>query len=491
MKSLSLVRSTGIVAVSTLFSRVMGFIRDMVIASIFGPSGLLDGFFVAFRIPNLLRRLVAEGSLTISFIPVYTDYQLNKGKEEALRLAQKTFSILLIVLVFLIILGEYFSPQIVSFFAIGFTDPAQIAVTINFNRIMFPYLFFVGVVAFSMGILNSHGYFFAPAFSPVLLNIGFIVGAVYFSTYFNEPLYGLTIGVLFGGFLQVLLQIPYMIRSGFRMKFSIDFRHPGIRRIFRLIGPAMFGIAIYQINILINTILASTLPSGSISYLYYSDRLTEIVLGGFIISIGNVILPEMSRMSASENFDKLKGLYIMSIRSALFLAIPASIALMTVGLPIISVLFLRGKFNPFHAEMTYRALLFASIGITSLSILRITTPTFYSLKDTRTPVQCAAVAFVVNIVLGYTLMQTSLKHAGLSLANSIAVTVQVILLLYFLQKKLSGLDLRNTILPVVKFVLSGIVMAIGIHYIAGRINWFTDPFYLRLIFYLYYYTIMS
>jgi putative peptidoglycan lipid II flippase len=482
MRSGNLIKSTSIVALSTFLSRIMGFIRDMIIASYFGASGLLDGFFVAFRIPNLVRRLVAEGSLTISFIPVYTDYLVNSGKEEALKLAQKTLSILLLVLLFIIFLGEVFSPQIVGLFAYGFTEPDKIELTVALNRVMFPYLFFVGLVAFSMGILNSRGYFFAPAFSPVLLNVGFIIGAIFFSQLFREPLYGLAMGVLLGGVLQLILQIPYLLRTGFRVRVSIDFKHPGIRRIFRMIGPALFGIAVYQINILMSTILASMLPSGSISYLYYSDRLTELVLGVFIISIGNVILPEMSKMSAQDNMEKLKELYISSIRAALFLAIPASIALITVGFPIISVLFMRGEFSSYHADMTYRALFFSSLGIASLSVLRITTPTFYSLKDTKTPVICAAISFVVNIGAGFFLMQTWLKHAGLSLGNSIAVTIQIIVLLIFLRKRVGGLDLNKLIRPLVKFIVSGVLMAITIYFISGLVNWYSDTILLRIVY---------
>jgi putative peptidoglycan lipid II flippase len=482
MSNGNLIKFTSIVAVSTFLSRIMGFIRDMIIASYFGATGSLDGFFVAFRIPNLVRRLVAEGSLTISFIPVYTDYLVNSGEQEALKLAQKTLSILFLILLFIVFLGEVFSPQIVRLFAYGFTEPDKIELTVALNRVMFPYLFFVGLVAFSMGILNSHGYFFAPAFSPVLLNVGFIIGAIFFSKLLREPLYGLAIGVVLGGILQLILQIPYLVRSGFRLRVSVDLRHPGIRRIFRMIGPALFGIAVYQINILMSTILASMLPPGSISYLYYADRLTEIVLGIFIISIGNVILPEMSKMSAHDDMEQLKKLYISSIRAALFLAIPASIALMAVGFPIISVLFMRGEFSSFHADMTYRALFFASIGIASISVLRITTPTFYSLKDTKTPVKCAVLSFVVNIGSGFLLMQTWLKHAGLSLANSIAVTIQIIVLLIFLHERVGGLGLRKLIKPLIKFMLSGMLMAITIYCISGLVNWYSDTLYVRIAY---------
>ena len=478
----SLVRSTGTVAISTLTSRIMGFVREMLFANFFGASGSTDAFFVAFRIPNLLRRLVAEGALTISFIPVYTEYKINMGRAEAMELAQKTLSILMLVITFLVVMGEIFSPEIVSLFACGFEDPAKIDLAVRLNRVLFPYLFFVGFVAYAMGILNSHGYFFSPAFAPVLLNAGMITGIVLLSRFFSEPLFGVCAGVIAGGVLQVLLQVPYLVKSGFRMKVSLDFKHPGIRRIFRMIAPAVFGIAVYQINILMSTILASLLPFGSISYLYYSDRLTEMVLGVFIVSIGNVILPEMSRMTATDDFDSLKGLYIRAVRASLFLAVPASVALMTVGLPIISVIFQHGEFTSFDAAMTARALFYASIGIASVSVLRITTPTFYSMKDTKTPVIAATAAFVINIGLGYILMQTGLRHAGLSLANSISVTVQMLILLFWLKKRIGSLDLAPLLSSLVRVIISSAIMAMAIMYIAGMVNWDSDPIMKKILY---------
>ncbi len=482
MAKSSLIRSTGVVAASTLASRVLGFIRDMIVANYFGASASLDGFFVAFRIPNLLRRLVAEGALTISFIPVYTEYLVKKSDEEALALAQKTFTLLLLVLSVLVALGVIFSPEIVRVFAYGFSDESVIGLTIDLNRIMFPYLFFVGIVAFAMGVLNSHGYFFAPSFSPVLLNVGFIFGAVCLRNIFDEPLYGLAVGVIIGGVMQAVLQAPYMVKSGFKMKISFDLNHPGIRRIFRLITPALFGIAIYQINIFMSTVLASMLPPGSISYLYYSDRLTELVLGVFIVSIGNVILPEMSRVTAMDDYQKLRELYRKSVQAALFLAIPAAAALIVVGLPVISVLFVRGAFTSEHARLTYRALLFSSMGIIPIAVLRISTPTFYSLKDTRTPVMSSALSFVLNIGLGYLLMRTALKHAGLSLANSIAAAVQIGVLYLVLRRKIGGEAGRRAMGPVLKMLFSALVMSLAVMYIAGFVDWFGDSFTRRFFF---------
>lgn len=478
----SIIKSTGIVALSTLASRVLGFLRDMLMASYFGASGATDAFFVAFKIPNMFRRFVAEGALTVSFIPVYTDYLINKGERDALELAQKTFTALLILLFGIITLGEIFSPEIVRLFAYGFDDPVKISLTVDLTRIMFPYLFFVSLVAFSMGILNSHGYFFAPSFAPVLLNVGMIAGIVYFSAFFNKPLYGVGVGVLLGGVIQVILQVPYLVRSGFRLKISVDFKHPGIRKIFIMIGPLLFAMAIYQINILLGIVLASSLKEGSISYIYYSDRLIELVLGVFIVSIANVILPEMSRLTSTYNMDKLKKIYISSIQGALFLAIPATVALMAVGFPIISVFFMRNKFTAVDVNMTYMALFYAAIGISSISIIRITTPAFYSLKNTIVPVISGVINLVIFISLGYVLMHTKLAHAGITLANSISLTVQMLILLIVLRLKIGRLNLRGLLKSVCKYITASIIMMLVITYISGFVDWVSDGIVKRLVY---------
>ncbi|MBN2403417.1 MAG: murein biosynthesis integral membrane protein MurJ [Spirochaetes bacterium] len=478
----SIIKSTGIVAFSTLLSRIAALARDIIISSIFGATGLLDGFWVAFRIPNLFRRLVAEGCLTISFIPVYTEYLVMKGEEEALGLAQKVLSILMLVVSAIVALGIIFSPEIVKVVGYGFAGEDQIALTVALNRIMFPYLFFVSIVAFIMGYLNSHKYFFSPAFSPVLLNIGFIIGALFLRHFFDISLYGLALGVIIGGIMQLILQIPFLIKAGFMFKFSFDFNHPGIKAIFRMIGPALFGIAVYQINIMSSTILASMLPEGSITYIFYSDRLTELVFGLFIMSLGNVILPELSAFSASDNYVKINELYSSSIKAVLFVAIPASIALMVIGFPIVSVLFMRGQFTPENSLMTYKALFYASMGIASISVIRITVPTFYSLKDTKTPVIASTASFITNICFGYILMHTELKHGGLTLAQSIAATIQMLILILALQRKIGRIGFRDIILPVSKYILSGIFMALFIYFIGLKVDWFNDAFLKRLLF---------
>jgi putative peptidoglycan lipid II flippase len=460
-------------------SRIMGFARDMIVAGYFGASASLDGFFVAFRIPNLLRRLLAEGALTVSFVPVYTEYLANRGRAEALELAQKTLSLLLLALCAVTALGLVFSPQVISLFAYGFTSADVVELTTRLGRIMFPYLVCAGLAAFAMGVLNSHGHFFAPAFSPVLLNAGFITGVVWLSAFFAEPLYGPAWGVILGGALQVLLQLPYMARSGFRMRFSLDLKHPGVRRIARLLGPAVFGIAIYQINIFVSTVLASKLPEGCISYLYYSDRLTEIVMGVFIVSIGNVVLPEMSRLTAMKDTAGLREIHLRAVSAALFVSVPAAAALMVIGRPIVSVLFMRGAFTAHDADMVAKALFYASLGIGPLAVLRITIPALYSLKDARSPVRAAALSFALNIALGYLLMRTPLRHAGLTLANSVAAAAQAALLIFFLKRRTGGVMPNRFAFPLLKILFASGVMAAVLFYFSSLTDWMHDPFAVR------------
>jgi putative peptidoglycan lipid II flippase len=477
-----LIRSTGTVALSTLASRILGLARDMLMAAFFSATGTTDAFYVAFRIPNMARRFVAEGVLTISFIPVYTEYLVEKGREEAFNLAGKTVTLLLILLSVLVALGIIFSPQVVRIIAIGFSDPSQIDAAAAMTRIMFPFLFLVGVTAFCMGVLNSHRYFFAPAFAPFVLNVGIIAGILFLGGMFEEPLYGVSIGVLAGGLLQVALQIPYLARTGFRMRLSLDLKHPGVRKIFRLAAPGIFSMGVQQINMLVVTLLGSFLASGSISYIYFSDRLHELVLGIFVVSIANVMLPEMSALAAEGNSKKLMEVYRTAVKSVLLVAIPAAAALMAVGYPVISVLFMHNKFTALDAELTYRALLYASIGIPAMAVIRLTNPLFYALHDSRRPFYAAAVSLIVTACCGYAFMQTGLRHAGLTLAVSVASIAQMTVLVGLLARRAGDLALGEIIQAAFKHIASASIMVLVIRMLAGQVDWRMDPLSTRILF---------
>jgi putative peptidoglycan lipid II flippase len=460
-------RAAGVVGLYTMLSRIFGFLRDMVVAAFFGAGLATDAFFVAFRIPNLLRRLLGEGSLTVSFVPVFTEYLNKKTKAEALELAQIAFTVLSIILVAVSILGVIFSPVIVAVMAPGFARiPEQYELTVFLNRLMFPYIFFISLVALCMGILNALRHFAAPALSPVILNIAMIVATLTLRDFFSEPIVALAVGVMIGGILQLAMQWPFLVRMGVRLKFVFNLAHPGIRKIGMLMLPAFFGAAIYQINVLIGTILASFLPRGSVSYLYYADRIVELPLGVFAIAVGTATLPSFSDQISRGHFDQFKTTLAFSMRLILFITIPAMIALIALREPIISVLFQRGHFDANSTLMTAQALLFYAVGLWAFSIIRVIVSAFYAMQDTKTPMKAAVAALIVNVAFSLALMYP-LKHGGLALATSIASAVNVILLIFILKRKIGGFMDRDFCRAVFKMILASAVMWLAI----VLVNW--------------------
>lgn len=476
-------KAAGVVGLATMLSRIFGFIRDMVVAGIFGAGLVTDAFFVAFRIPNLLRRLLAEGSLTVSFVPVFTEYLKQRSREEALELANVVFTALSIVLVIVSIAGVVFSPLIVTIMAPGFLkNPEQYELTVLLTRFMFPYIFFISLVALCMGILNSLRHFAAPALSPVVLNISMILAALLLGDLFAEPIYALAVGVLIGGVLQLAMQWPFLIRMGVRLKPDFHFRHPGLKRIGLLMMPAAFGAAIYQINVLIGTILASLLPKGSVSYLYYADRIVELPLGVFAIAVGTAALPSFSDQVARGEFDDFKKTISFSLRLILFITIPATVALLALRIPILSVLFQRGAFDAAATMQTADALLYYTLGLWAFSVIRIIVSAFYSLQDTRVPMKAAIVALIVNVVLSVVLMYP-MKHGGLALATSIASAVNVIMLGIILKTRIGSYLNREFYNSLGKIGAASLVMWGGIMLVEIFIPWkITGPFDGRLLF---------
>lgn len=429
-------RAAGIVGLATMLSRVFGFIRDMVVAAFFGAGIATDAFFVAFRIPNLLRRLLGEGSLTVAFIPVFTEYLKTKSRESALELASIALTFLSIVLVLVSLAGVLLSPLVVSLMAPGFiNNPVQFDLAVFLTRVMFPYIFFISLVALCMGILNSLRHFAAPALSPVVLNIAMIVCTLLFHRYFQEPITALAVGVMLGGVLQLALQWPFMIKMGVRLKPNFNFQHPGMKKIGRLLIPTLVGSGIYQINIFIGTILASVLPKGSVSFLYYADRVVELPLGVFAIAVGTASLPSLSAQVAKGLFEDFKTTISFSLRLILFITIPATVALIALREPIVSVLFQRGAFDAYSTRMTAQALLYYTVGLWAFSVIRVIDSAFFSLQDRRSPLKAAFVSLLVNVGLSILLM-FPLKHGGLALATSAASAINVLMLSYILRRKI-------------------------------------------------------
>ncbi|MBC2716180.1 MAG: murein biosynthesis integral membrane protein MurJ [Desulfobacteraceae bacterium] len=453
-------KAAGIIGVFTLISRILGFVRDMVIAWFFGAGLLSDAFFVAFRLPNLFRRLFGEGSLTVAFIPVFSEHISTFGKEEAFQMARSAVRMLSVILVFITIIGIITAPGIVRIMAPGFTG-AKFSMTVILTRIMFPYIFFICLVALSMGILNVLGHFAAPALAPVFLNLSIIASVLFISPSLPDPSIGLAIGVIIGGILQLLLQLPFLVQKGFYFWQKADFYHPGLKKIGLLMLPAVFGAAVYQINMLIGTLLASFLAEGSISYLYYADRLVQFPLGIFAISMSVAILPSLSRQAAARDMRALTDTFAYAIKLIFFITIPAMTGLIVLRRPIIALLFERGAFDPVSSKLTADALLYFSVGLWAFSAVRIVVPTFYALQDTKTPVKIAIISVLANIVLCLTLMGP-LAHGGLALAASLSSMLNFILLAMALRKKLGALGCKKIIESIAKSVVCSTVMGLSL-----------------------------
>jgi len=452
----------------TTLSRVLGFIRDMVIALFMGAGPGADAFFVAFRIPNLLRRLFGEGALSAAFIPTYVETLHHQGHAEAERLARAATTFAAIVLALVTLLGILTSQWIVRGIAPGFLeDMDKFWLTVSLNRIMFPYIFFISLVALASGILNSMGYFAAPAAAPIVLNLSMIgCVAILCSLLGIEPFYALAWGVLAAGMLQLALLIPFLELAGVRLRPDFRFDNPALRTIGRLFVPAALGGAVYQINVLIGTILASLLPSGSVSWLYYADRLVELPLGVFGIALGTAVLPSMSRQAAREDIAGLKNSLSYAIRLIAFFTIPASVGLILLREPIISILFQRGMFTHLDTQQTAYALLWYTVGLWAFSILKVVTQTFFSMKDTKTPVWVAMGAVAVNLAAGLLLMGP-MAQGGLALATSLASAFNVLLLFAILYRRVGGFPFNELLMSLARITAASLLMALLLLY--GRV----------------------
>ena len=433
------VKAAGVIGAATLLSRVLGFIRDAIIAWYFGAGLSTDAFIAAFRIPNLLRRLFGEGSLSSAFVPVFTEYLTKEGKTEAFKLARSALWLLSAILVVISILGILLAPLIVHIVAPGFAETsAKLSLTITLTRIMFPYVFFICLVALCMGILNALGHFAVPALAPVLLNLAMISAVLFVCPSLDEPVVGLATGVVVGGVLQLTLQLPVLIRKGITFWQKTKILHAGLKKVGKMMPAVIIGGAVYQINILVGTLLGSFLKEGSISYLYFADRLVQFPLGIFAIATATAILPSLSRQASAKEFADLKDTFAYAIKLLLFITIPAMVGLIVLREPIIAVLFQRGEFDTHATQLTAYALLYYAIGLWAFAAVRIVVATFFALQDTRTPAQIAVVSIIVNILLGILLMKP-LAHGGLALATSLASIVNLGLLIRVLRAKLGRL----------------------------------------------------
>jgi putative peptidoglycan lipid II flippase len=457
-------RAAGVVGLFTFLSRILGLIRDIVLAFFFGTGMAMDAFVAAFRIPNLLRRLFAEGSLTIVFIPVFTEYLTTRTKKEAFELARIILTLLAVILVIITLLGVLFSPWLVRIQAFGFGGSGvKYDLTVLLTRITFPYIFFISIVALFMGILNSLRHFAAPAAAPIFLNVGIIGASYLISPHLAQPIVGVAVGVLIGGALQVALQIPWVLQEGLRLFPLWRLDHPAVRKIALLMAPALFGSAVYQLNSYIGTLLASFLEEGSVSWLYYADRLVQFPLGVFAIAISTAALPSFSTQVAEKKMKELEDTFSHALGLVFFIIIPSTVGLIVLGKPIIQMLFERGAFGASSSMMTSQALMMYAMGLWAFSGTRIIVSVFYAFQDTKTPVKVAVVTFLINLLLSLLLMGP-LKHNGIALALSLASAIQFFLLLFILNRRFAIIRMRPSFVSAMKSVAAASIMGMGVYY---------------------------
>lgn len=471
-----ILKSASVISLVTIVSRILGYVRDQRIALLLGTSLAADSFVLAYRIPNLLRRLVAEGTMTAAVIPVFTTYMKEKSKEEVWDFANRLFWTLALVLAVATVLGMVFSPVLVHSFTLSADKSVHWDEAIALNRIIFPYLFFVGLAALAMGILNCFHIFGLPAATPVVLNLSMIlfsVGVVY--RYFHDPAISLAVGVLVGGALQFLIQVPKLVQQGMNFNFGISFSHPGIRDIARLAIPRFFALGIAQINLYFDIFFASAakMPRGSLTSIYLADRVMELVLGGYAIAVATAILPMMSHQAAANDFAALKKTLNFSVRIVAFITIPAALGLMIMREPIIRVLFQHGQFMAESTRLTARALLYFAVGLPALASVKLIVPAFYSTKDTRTPVIVAFFSMFINIVLNIVFLRflfARVQNGGPALATSLAAMFDFFALFLVFRLRHGSMGISQILVSVAKITACTAIMGVacwtGVHYTA-------------------------
>lgn len=433
-KRSGLLRSGLLVSVMTLLSRVLGLARDIVIAGLFGAGSGADAFFVAFKIPNFLRRLFAEGAFNQAFVPVLSEYRSQRDKAAVQHLINHVAGTLGLTLTAITALAIVAAPVLVWIFAPGFSQsPEKQALTAQLLQITFPYLLLISLTAFSGSILNSYDRFAVPAFTPVLLNLSLIGAALWLTPYMAEPVMALAFGVLIAGMTQLLFQLPFLARIGFLPKPKVSWRDEGVKRILKLMAPALFGVSVSQINLLLDTILASFLISGSVSWLYYSDRLVELPLGVFAIAIATVILPSLSTRHAEKSTEAFAKTLDWAVRMVLLIAVPAALALALLAEPLLYTLFQYGAMTPHDVDMAAMSLRAYAVGLIAFMLIKVLAPGYYARQDTRTPVKIGIKAMVANMAFNLMLVFW-LDHAGLALATSLSAFLNAALLWHGLKK---------------------------------------------------------
>ncbi|SEA98200.1 murein biosynthesis integral membrane protein MurJ [Alkalimonas amylolytica] len=430
-----LLKSGIIVSSMTLISRVLGLLRDVVIAAFVGAGAAADAFFFANRIPNFLRRLFAEGAFAQAFVPVLSEVKAQHGDDAVRELVAKVAGTLGVIVILVTLFGVLASPLVAMLFGMGWfiewlqggPDAERFELASLMLKITFPYLFFVSLVALSGAVLNTYNKFAVAAFTPVFLNIAIIVAAVYTADWFHEPALALAWGVFFGGLIQLLFQLPFLARAGVLVRPRWGWRDPGVVKIRTLMLPAIFGVSVSQINLLLDTVIASFLLTGAVSWLYYSDRLLEFPLGLFGIAIATVILPTLSRMHANASMHEFRATLDWALRFIALFGLPAMAALMVLGKPIIAVLFMRGEFTALDVDKVSYSLFAYACGLFSFMLIKILAPAYYARQDMKTPVRIGIIAMVANMGLNL-LLAPFLSYVGLALATALSASLNAFLL---------------------------------------------------------------
>jgi putative peptidoglycan lipid II flippase len=468
---MNLLKALATVSSMTLVSRVLGLVRDVVIARVFGVGLATDAFFVAFRIPNLLRRLFAEGAFSQAFVPVLGEYRIARGDDDTKLLVDRVSTLLAAILLAVSALGVLAAPAIIYVSAPGFSSDAdKFELTVEMLRLTFPYILFISLASLAGGILNTWSRFSIPAFTPTLLNLSFIGFAVWLAPYFDPPVMALAWAVFFGGLLQLAFQLPFLIRIRMMPGFSWAPRDEGVLRILRLMGPAILGVSVAQISLLINTIFASFLVTGSVTWLYYADRLMELPVGLLGVALSTILLPNLSRRFAEGSREEYSHLLDWGLRLTVVLAAPCAVALAIIAVPIVATLFKHGEFDAHDVLMTRQALIAYSVGLVALVLVKILAPAFYARQNTRTPVKIAVITLFATQMMNLALVW-HLQHAGLALAISLAAWVNAGLLYWKLRQRGIYTPLAGWTPFLLKVVAALAVMAGVLFWMADGDGW--------------------
>lgn len=480
-KQISVAKSAGIVSVAVMFSRVLGLVREMIFAYFFGSGFIYDAYVVAFRIPNVLRDLFAEGALSAAFVKVFTDYQINKSEREAWKLASLVLNALAVILSIVTIIGIIFAPQFINFIADGF-PPEKIRLTVVMTQIMFPFILLVAMAAVAMGVLNTKGIFGIPASASTVFNITsmlFGLGLAYWlsggswlvpkdpKTLPEMPaqwaIIGMAMGTLIGGAAQFVMQIPSLLKVGFRFSPILSFTDEGVRQVMRLMAPAILGTSAVQINVLINTYFVSQID-GAQGWLSYAFRLMQFPIGIFGVAIGTASIPVLSRMASQKNFGEFRNTLSSSIKLVFLLTLPSACGLIVLGEPIIRLIYERGAFSNASTMMTAYALAGYSIGLTGYAAIKILSPAFYALNDAKTPMIIAVISIAVNALASYLfrnlLMPYGYGHVGVALATSSVALVNFFALFLLMRKRVNGINGSDILASFLKIAAASAVMSI-------------------------------